>query len=231
MSAQLRCGVQGLPAAETALVRTLFRLYQHGASDFRWSLVDSAPYDAILVDSNSPHLATEHGHEGVKAVLTLTRPLRSEMLETWLLQTQREFFPEGKAARPAEAAPAAASARPPEAPAAAHTPVPAPQADAYKLMRWPPAAMLRNDPTLIRMATVLSRRAMTITELAQVSQQPLDNAQAFALALRDAGMLVSPITVKLPAQPLPDAVAPRIAQPPRQTERSLMNRIRLRLGL
>lgn len=227
MSSLLRCGVQGLPAAETALVRTLFRLYQHGTSDFRWSLVDSAPYDAILVDSNSPHLATEHGHDGVKAVLTLTRPLRSEMLETWLLQTQREFFPEGMAARPVEAVQAPLPARP----AAAQTPVPAPQANAYKLMRWPPAAMLRNDPTLIRMATVLSRRAMTITELAQVSQQPLDNAQAFALALRDAGMLVSPITVKLPAQPLPDAVAPRIATPPRQAERSLMNRIRLRLGL
>lgn len=229
MSEPLRCGVQGLPAAEAALVRTLFRLYQHGASDFRWSLVDSAPYDAILVDSNSPHLATEHGHAGVKAVLTLTRPLRSEMLETWLLQTQREFFPEGKAAPAVEPVQAPVPAKLSEAPVTVRTS--APQADAYKLMRWPPAAMLRNDPSLIRMATMLSRRAMTIAELAQVSQQPIDNAQAFALALRDAGMLVSPITVQSPAQPVPEAVVPRTAHPPRRAERSLMNRIRLRLGL
>lgn len=247
MTAAFRCGVRGLPAAETLLLRTLFRLYQHGASDFRWTLVDAAPYDALLVDANA-----ETADDNVQAILTLgsaalagmpnalARPLRSEMLEAWLLSTQRELLAKQETA--ALAAPVAVPAEQPAAAPAAMPAVTVPvataaqaadgnaNADTYKLTRWPPAAMLRNDPSLIRMATVLSRRAMTIAELARVSQQPADNASMFVMSLRDASLLVS----NAMPRPLRHAVVekrPSLPHRPQKIERGLLNRIRVRLGL
>ena len=227
----LRCGVQGLPAAENALVRTLFRLYQHGANDFRWALVDAPPYDAVLVDSSSAYTGDMQGPGAAKAILTvgntsaltlpntLARPLRSEMLEAWLLQTQRQFF--------GESIPAATVSEPQRPATPASNVVNTADAGSYKLLRWPPAAMLRNDPGLIRMATVLSRRPINVSELARVSQQPVNSTYAFLLALRNAGLLQSPAQ----SRPVPESVAQRPAHSVPKIERSLMSRIRLRLGL
>lgn len=236
MSRVLRCGVQGLPAAEASLVRTLFRLYQHGASDFRWVLVDTPPYDALLVDFTAQAAGATPGHEAVKAILTvghaspgslpntLARPLRSEMLEAWLLQAQRRFFPESSAAD-------ALGTTSQTSPITAATPLSCKEAGSYKLLRWPPAAMLRNDARLIRMATVLSRRPVTASELARVSQQPLDSACSFLTTLRTAALLDSPRDVQAQLQPGPENTLQRSVHPGQKIERSLMSRIRLRLGL
>lgn len=235
MSRQLRCGVQGLPAAEAALVRTLFKLYQHGTSDFRWALVDTPPYDAVLIDFNARSAGAMAGHEAVKALLTigdsslgsvpdtLARPLRSEMLEAWLLQKQRLFFPEG--------GPGLSVSSPQTSFMAASSPGSRQEAGSYRLLRWPPAAILQKDPSLIRMATVLSRRPINISELARLSQQPLESAYTFLLALRTAGLL--DITEQAPSggRPRPESNAPRSAHSSKKIERSLMSRIRLRLGL
>ena len=230
MTGPLRCGVQGLPAAETTLVRTLFKLYHHGASDFRWALVDVPPYDAMLVDSNANHAEVAQGHPTVKAVLTvgstgpaaspntLTRPLRSEMLEAWLLQVQRQFSSPTGSTAPAQALPTLATASEAREP------------DAYKLSRWPPAAVLRNDASLIRMATALSRRPMTLIELARLSQQPVERVRSFVRVLRKADLLERPAPVRA-ARHSPQNDSPRRSAAPEKIERSLISRIRLRLGL
>lgn len=235
MNRLLRCGVQGLPAAEAALVRTLFKLYQHGASDFRWVLADAPPYDALLVDFNAPSAGTRPGHETVKAILTLgnaspgslpntlARPLRSEMLEAWLLQAQREFFPEVGSAVPVS--------RPQNSAISASSLGSCQETGSYKLLRWPPAAMLRNDARLVRMATILSRRPVTATELARVSQQPLDSACAFLATLRTAALLDNSGQAQAQRRPGPENASPRSAASTQKIERSLMSRIRLRLGL
>lgn len=235
MSRELRCGVQGLPAAEASLVRTLFRLYQHGASDFRWVLADAPPYDALLVDFNAQSAGTRPGDEAVKAILTvgnaslsnlpntLARPLRSEMLEAWLLQAQRQFFP--------ESSPADALSEPQACTITASSSISCEEAGPYKLLRWPPAAMLRNDARLIRMATVLSRRPVTASELARVSQQPLDSACSFLTALRTAALLDTPRDARSQPEPGPENPGQRSVHSGQKIERSLMSRIRLRLGL
>lgn len=231
MNRVLRCGVQGLPAAEVALIRTLFKLYQHGTSDFCWVLVDTQPCDALLRDANTETPGALPGHEAVEAVLVLggaslasspnalARPLRSEMLEAWLLKTQHQIF--------AKTQPVAAvnALRAHETGAANR--VNAACVGLYKLLRWPPATMLRNDPSLIRMATVLSRRPMNINELARVSQQPIDIAHAFVIALYKAALLDSPSR----ALATPTTNVPRTASSERKVERSLISRIRIRLGL
>jgi hypothetical protein len=231
MSTPLRFGVQGLPAAEAALVRTLFKLYQHGTGDFRWELVDAPPYHAVLVDFN----ATLVGHEPAKAVLTigpsslgalpnsLVRPLRSEMLEAWLMQTQRRFI--------SAAAPSEPKIQQQTPPASAASLAGCQETGSHKLLRWPPAAMLRNDPRLIRMATVLARRPVTAGELARVSQQPLDSACAFLTTLRNAALLDSSMLAQSRLQSGPASAMSGPAPTAPKIERGLMNRIRLRLGL
>jgi hypothetical protein len=235
MSRKLRCGTQGLPAAEAALVRTLFKLYQHGAGDFRWTLVDAPPFDAMLADFTVTSSGTIAGAETVKAILTvghpalsslpdtLARPLRSEMLEAWLLQTQRRFFP--------DTGPAETVGKPQTSLTAASSLNTCEEAGSYKLLRWPPAALLRNDARLIRMATVLSRRPVTVGELARVSQQSLDSACAFLTTLRTAALLDSRGDARAQSGSAPQALIPRSAPPAQKIERSLMSRIRLRLGL
>ena len=88
--------------------------------------------------------------------------------------------------------------------------------------------MLRNDPRLIRMATVLSRRNMKVSELAQLSLQPMDEAYVFVQALRSADMLDIRVGAEPVATPLP---SPRFEKPLPRIERSLVSRIRFRLGL
>lgn len=230
MSTLLRFGVRGLPAAETTLVRTLFKLYHHGASDFRWALVDAPPYDALLVDSSVGNTGAMQGYQAVKAVLTLgsaavtalpntlTRPLHSEILEAWLLQTQLQFFPEkGPSTLIQAQQPQANTSQ------AADT-------DVYKLTRWPPATMLRNDPSLIRMATALSRRSMQTSELARISQQPVESAHAFVLAMRHAGLLERSPSARA-ARPSRQEGSDTRPAAQQKIERSLISRIRQRLGL
>lgn len=235
MSRLLRCGVKGLPAAEAVLIRTLFRLYQHGSSDFRWELADAPPYDAVLVDFNMKSGATVAGHEPLKAILTvgnpspgslpdsLARPLRSEMLEAWLRETQRRLLP-----APGPTGVGSAPQNSATAPSSLNT---CNEAGSHKLLRWPPAAMLRNDARLIRMATVLSRRPVTAGELARVSQQPLDSACSFLTALRNAALLDSSMQALAQSRPSPANAIPRPHHPGPKIQRSLMSRIRLRLGL
>ncbi len=198
-------------------------------------LADAPPYDAMLVDFNAPSAGTGPGHETVKAILTLghaspgslpntlARPLRSEMLEAWLLQAQRQFFPEVGSAVPVSKAQNSAIS--------ASSPGSCQETGSYKLLRWPPAAMLRNDARLIRMATVLSRRPVTASELARVSQQPLDSACAFLATLRTAALLDNSGQAQAQLRPGPENTSLRTAASPQKFERSLMSRIRLRLGL
>jgi hypothetical protein len=235
MSRVLRCGLHGLPAAETVLVRTLFKLYQHGANDFGWVLVDAAPYDALLVDSRSDSAGAGSDPRGATTILTvgpvaegsaapnLARPLRSEVLEAWLVQTQRQLLGQVTASARVQ------EAQPP-------SPQAAPVADLqdavpYKLLRWPPAAMLRNDPNLIRMATLLSRRPLSVGELARISQQSLDSACAFLQTLRKAALLDGPAPLHAGLPSRSGSIAPAPVPFVRKVERSLMHRIRLRLGL
>lgn len=252
MSAALRCGVLGLSVAETALIRTLFKLYQHGSGDFRWTLADAAPYDALLVDA-AVDITSARTLAAADTILTigsaalagqpdaLARPLRSEMLEAWLLRTQRRLLaagqaPEAPVHRPAAIAlPAtlsailSATAVPDPMPSAKPVATPA-DTGMHKLTRWPPAAMLRNDPTLIRMATMLARRPIKVSDLAQACQQPVDAASAFVFALRDAGLLEKAAPSPLPRPARAPIGAARPTHVPAKLQRSLVSRIRLRLG-
>lgn len=220
----LKLGTYNLPSAEVALVKTLFRLFSHGGS-FRWTFVNAPPYDALLIDDSTPEGMNAEISRITKAVLRLTRmntgsgpntlerPIRAERLQSWLAVTEHSLR---RSAQPA-----------PEAfPPAAQTSFTPPR---FKLRRWPAAVLLRGDATRIRMATLLSRRALTTGELSVISQQPFETCEIFLHVLRAAGL------IQIEAMPALDTPAPVKATDAGETKPALMRGliagIRRRLGL
>ncbi|WP_395316523.1 hypothetical protein [Variovorax sp. UC74_104] len=221
----LRLGVYKLPMAEVVLVRTIVRL-SASQPGFAWQLVDAPPYDALLVDNSS----AEHEYPGVvgsmaAAVLRLTRmntggqpgtmerPIRADRLQQWLCsieQALREAQPGGLMPHEQTALEVEVS-----------------DAEYFMLRRWPPTLLLRNDLDNIRMASLLSRRALNATELSDISQLPFSQCVAFLLELRKAGVLELHVAQALPP------VMPRSDKTGGSGDfaRSFINGIRRRLGL
>lgn len=228
----LRLGAFKLPAAEVVLVQTLFRLYSHGDA-FRWTFVTAPPYDALLVDGTADDGKNPDIDRMAKAVLRLTRmhagrapntlerPVRADRLHDWLKSTEHELL----STRPAVAADGAVDAAADGDSVVDASPL------RFKLRRWPAAALLRGDPQRIRMATLLSRRALSAAELATLTQQPEPECQAFLTVLQSTGLVDLP----QPAAPTPaltgNAAAVATHTPPPPFARGLIAGIRRRLGL
>ena len=234
----LRLGAYQLPAAEVVLVQTLFRLYAHGDA-FRWTFVTAPPYDALLVDGTTEEGMSPAVDNMAKAVLRLTRmhagqapntlerPIRADRLQEWLKATEHDLLQTRPATllddEPTQPNPVEAAA---PAPAVPVNPV------RFKLRRWPPAALLRGDPNRIRMATLLSRRALNAAELSTISQQPVQECQAFLTTLQTTGLV--DMQKEAPPAPAPAADARAPAAPPKPPPtfaRGLISGIRRRLGL
>lgn len=212
----LKLGVHCLPAAEVALIRSLIRLYSHAPS-FCWRFVEAGPCDVLIVDGgllvSDPQsdearrrapgaLRVVRGRCGDVAD-TLQRPIRADQLRTWLERKAIELLK-------SPAAPTGAADRPLR----------------FRLRRWPSAALLGEDPQRIRLAALLSRRALAVRELSAISQWPTEHCQAFVDALHQAGLLQIHDTGV--ASPAPAPVRP--AHPASFAE-GLVAGIRRRLGL
>lgn len=190
-SKYLKLGVHHLSEAEVRLVQALVRLFAIGAPEnFRWVFAHQHPFDAVIVDSQSPDMGTPALQGIAKVVLalsdgmpsrhahdTLTRPIRSDRLETWLSNMQQRLH---------------------------DLPGKAPALDTqhcFKLRRWPPAQLLHEDPHRVRMATLLSRRAVTVEELAKLTQQSPERCQTFVQLLRSMSLVD---VTDVQAMPSPD---------------------------
>ncbi|MBH1963205.1 MAG: hypothetical protein I8H77_02655 [Comamonadaceae bacterium] len=221
----LKLGAYNLPPAEVALVKTLFRLFSHG-NTFQWKFVTAPPYDALLVDGTSPDAENRDVSRMAKAVLflkrmnsgtgpnTLERPIRADQLQNWLTATEKKLRDTRIAnpAIPVSAAPGAISSQ-----------------VRFKLRRWPAAILLRGDATRIRMATILSRRALNLGELSIVCQQPVSVCETFVQVLRAAhlvDMIEQPVTE---AREASEAQKQHASRP--RFSRSVISSIRRRLGL
>jgi hypothetical protein len=226
-----RLGAHQLPAAEVILVRTLLRLFAHDQG-FRWRFVDEPPYDALIVDGNGSTQPDQAASRQARAVLTLTRsretnerdcltrPLRAERLKQWLEGVQVTLL-ETRAAPLPEAARETGQAEP---------------EIAFKLRRWPPVSLLRRDPARIRMATLMSRRHMKVSELASVTGLSPEDIQPFVHNLKLVG-LVDMRRSREAAPPPPSSTHPSAKPevPAAPTKgffgKGLIGGIRKRLGL
>lgn len=222
----LRLGVHQLPAAEVVLVQTLLRLYGHGKNQ-RWTLADRPPYDALLVDALDSETNAGDLSRMAKAILkitrknaasqpdTLERPIRADKLQAWLAGIERESVsarPEDAGREDADSADAALLAG----------------TVRFKLHRWPPAVLLRGDPQRIRLATLLSKRALTLNQLALLSNQEVEQCRRFVQVLQNTGVVQAQDVV---APALPPAASAETPTAPARFARGLIHGIRRRLGL
>ena len=92
-----------------------------------------------------------------------------------------------------------------------------------RLKQWPPARLLIG-PGRIRLATLLTSRAMNLNELVHRSALPLSQCKAFVEDLQRANLLMLQT-----AAPQPTAHASKVPQ--KATQPGLLDRIRMRLGI
>lgn len=213
-------GVHGLPTAEAGLVRALLTLLGTGDSGWRWTFVPAGRCDVLLADAASPAPDQARSERQARALLllgkdgrgtgeTLQRPLRANELEAALRRIG--------ALLGCDAAAAAVPAPQPAAPAEATV--------RYKLLQWPPAALLRGEPQRIRMATQLSRRFLSATELAQLTNQDVSRCLVLLQLLQGFNLL----QVEQQAAPAPRAPAAQPGAP--AVGWALVRSIKRRLGL
>lgn len=94
--------------------------------------------------------------------------------------------------------------------------------DSMRLLQWPPARLLAGVGRM-RLATLLTGKAMRLDELVRRSALSLEICQAFVLDLQRANLLTSPSNFMKPIHPQP--VLQTVTQP------GLFDRIRMRLGI
>jgi len=190
-----KLGVLGLSEPEQSLVATLFRLHRVDPS-FIWTLTKAPPFDALLVDAAVPARSYEQnvgpttqvkrlGPPGSTNPGEMPRPIRSDLLVNWLTSIEASLLQEARHAAPPMAVSRGPSAAP--APASPNAPAPAPAASnleaalttkgpsdnlLFRLKRWPPAGVLARDVGRIRMATLLSRKVMSLPELTMLARMP-----------------------------------------------------------
>lgn len=161
-----------LPPKDVILIRTLVHIFSQ-SNTFTWVFANEGPYDALIIDSASSMANGSDAAPQAKAILklisrdtepsqhTLQRPIRAEKLQEWL-KTAWTDPPTNQMT---------AVAQPPGLLAMPET--------RFKLLRWPPTALLQNDVNLIRMSSLLSRRALQLSELAELSHQSVDSCRIF----------------------------------------------------
>ena len=236
--ADLRLGAAGLDAKDVAYVRALVRLFAH-TEKLSWSFVDAAPYHAVVADAGAraadpDFFATFAGvvlslgpTPGASAADTIAYPIRANQFRDWLKLREDSLLDAGyRAAVPAPVVPAAA-----DAPTAlGYT---SQEGRRYKLRRWPGPDLLRGDPGAMRMATFMSRNALSVAQLAALTGQPEEACGRFVGVLQKAGLLVElvaagdpPERAALPSRPI---VVDLPAMPP--ARQGLMASLRRHLGL
>jgi len=252
----LKLGLVGLSPAENSLIATIFRLYGVDQS-FIWVLASEPPYDALLVDVRSEHVALPVCLGGQERVMLLgepgrpceqgmSRPIRSDHLIKWLNDIELSVL-DGKQNQILFAQPMNNVQV-----SGIDTPAPQPAVEkvrrrdewkipAYKLTKWPGSEFLKGDIHRVRMATILSRRALTVQQLSAVSRVAEDKCQPFLNELRGADLIEErmvdvPPAVTEPSHPsVHSALAPTERGPGFATARSigaaLIGSIRKRFGI
>ncbi|MGB3072262.1 MAG: hypothetical protein WBC18_27205 [Ottowia sp.] len=177
-----------------------------------------------------------HWLEGVESILASP----SKVVPAPLLAPEPESLP-APAPEPAPAEPEPAFVQAlasPAGPASAPEPEPEPlalppeDAPRLRLQRWPRQGILRNDPDRIRMATLLSRRALNARDLVNLTGFAPHQCQVFMQILQASSLLQPAPAASAAAEAASIAAAPPPARAakPRFTQ-GLIAGLRKRLGL
>jgi hypothetical protein len=243
---ELRLGAVNLDPKDVAYVRALVRLFAH-TERLDWTYVDAAPYHAVVADARAR--AADPGFyerftgvvlslgetPGASAADTLAYPIRANEFRDWL-KLRQDSLPDARMAG-AQPMPAntdtvmvAASSAASPVSALVYT---SQAGRRYKLRRWPGAELLRGDPGAMRMATFMSRNALSVAQLAALTGQPEEACSRFVGVLQDAGLLVEIVAAPDPQERAPAAsraIALDLPHLP-PAKQGLMASLRRHLGL
>lgn len=234
----MKLGVEGLPAAEGGLLRTILRLSSALAG--QWALVDEGPCDAVLYDDT---VAGAHAAACARSTIAvpvvrragtrpqadhLERPVRAEDFTALLQRLEQRT-----AARHLSAPPRALSGYV-SAPVSSREILPPglPEPNTRgRLTRWPPAGLLAGGRGRIELATLLSRQARSARELAAATGQGLQPCMDFMAELDRHGLVLWETTgaPSAPAAMMRPARSPALSAA--ESSHGLLRSIRRRLGL
>lgn len=238
-------GACNLPETEIILLKTLLRLFPHD-QPFQWQYVNKPPYDAVLLDASTDPDSLDQLTSKPSAILRLVgfhasdgpdvlqRPIRADRLKRWLDQVGRSITaqtrPEPDLSQNLAAPAWQAQAKNKPSLSPAQTLDPADPSPCFKLRRWPPATLLRRDPGRIRMASLLSRRALSAKELTDLSGQPRQECELFLSLITQVG-LVDIQQPQVSAEPTTSTAQFQAATKRPTFARHLIVGIRKRLGI
>ena len=246
----LKLGALGLSEAEKTLLGTLLRLHRVDPS-FIWSLTTEPPFDALLVDAAvSPRSYVEQVDQRtmVKRLSTrgtskpgeMPRPIRSDLLVEWLTAIEASqlrkiqfattsITSEAQAITSDEVVPTQAGLKKDECRQHAAAKAKSMSYDnlLFKLKRWPPASALARDAARIRVATLLSRKALSLSDLKTLARIP---DVAFFPFLRELDLQGYLVTIEQGAQVTLNSKTPSTRTKPGAAS-GLIHSLRRRLGI
>lgn len=203
--------LEGLSARDSLVFKSMVRLLGH-RTKYAWVylplsidlkvVADGLPLTALTLPIAQQLLTLSTSSANRQGYLRL--PLHANELEQELNRIGDLIIPANMAQTTAAVMPLDASAP-------------------MRMLRWPPATLLV-PPTRMRLATLLTSKAMSLDELTQRSALPLPLCRAFVEDLQRAKLLqISAIApIYMPATP---KAAPKTAR------LGLLDRIRMRLGI
>ncbi|WP_374491552.1 hypothetical protein [Zoogloea sp.] len=184
----------GLSETEQALIRSIVRLSKDLESS--WQVVDQGACDAVLCGTHGPAMVmpgvlrirvAEPG-EHCTAYMhdVLERPIRAERLIRLLCQSGAALA-QGRPSNTPASTPSISS------PVVAETPAPrAMHGSLHQVASigcWPPQAVLAKNREFIRLAVVLARASLSVTELSRLSGVPMETCISFLDALEERSLV------------------------------------------
>jgi len=179
----LRIGVFDLEPKDVAYIRALVRLFAQ-TEKLGWSYAEHPPYHAVVADASAriAHPAFFDSFKGLVATMVtgpgvldmnmLAYPIRANQFRDWLKLRQSELMPALYQADDSAGASAQLAGR------------------RFKLRRWPASGLLLNEPMRLRIATLMSRNAMSSQQLAELTGQPEGACRQFLGVLHAADLLI-----------------------------------------
>lgn len=239
--ADLRLGAIDLPAKDVAYIRALVRLFTH-SENLGWEFVGAPSYHAVVAargwagadPASSVRFAgpvlTLVDPPGNPELDTVAYPIHAQQFREWLRLRRESLLAALYQERMADVA--ALQAQAPQSVPAGHAPMhaaaPLAAERRFKLRRWPSAQQLGNDPMRIRMATLMSRSAMSLARLAELTGQSEQACRQFVAMLQESGLIAEHVPPADTPAPSMNAATNVPAVPARA---GLMASLRRHLGL
>lgn len=204
----LRLGTYGVEQQIVRHIGVLLRFLDH-QNQYQWQLVESGHMDLIITTERAQDQIPPVVASAATSIVTMVDSMDPEA--TSPNQLPRHFRSKHleRVLKPVESGASDRTETPAATPEARPNNTPKKSTDRFRLLRWPPAALVRRDPTRTRLASMLTRTPVSLDELARRSGQTPQICMDFVKALKSVGLIETSVE------------APKDIEAPNQAPRSL----------